>query len=551
MIEKDDFFYLVIAKLRFPIILMLSVYLISVLGLVFIDGIDNNGNVYNLSVFDAIFITIYTSTTVGFGEIPYPWTDNQKAWIAMITIFSVISWFYSIGKIITIVQDKSIMRERDIYSFSKRINKINDDFYIICGFGETGKNLAKLMVKHGANIVIIDSDKDSLDKLRLHSFSRKVISIYGDISKIKFLKLIGIEKKNCKAIIITTNDEESNLKASISVKIINPSLKIISRVSSFEGYKNMKSYGVDKIINPQYIFVDNINKMMEDSYQFKIEQYLTSETFDSDNLVLNDKTWLIIGYKKYARNLYRSLKGKEGIDVKVIDPDFSEKMLENNKSFINGEGVDNVDLIECGINEVDVIVATNKSDYLNLSSLITARKINPNIKTIAIVNEINNKELFEKINTDYIYQSYESMVRKMFSIISEPLLETYFNNIKDLSPKDKKEMFHEVISIKGNAILWSILISKEETPIIYEEIMKDEEIKLKDVVFNDKYYKLNTIPLIIEKNNGVIELLDINSNLLLGANDKILFLGNSKTKNKMEWVIRNRKIYEQNKNIRI
>lgn len=69
MNQQKEFLYLIIAKLKFPLILLISVYAISIIGLVLIPTYDNNGNIYYLDFFEAFFIVIYTSTTVGFGRL--------------------------------------------------------------------------------------------------------------------------------------------------------------------------------------------------------------------------------------------------------------------------------------------------------------------------------------------------------------------------------------------------------------------------------------------------------------------------------------------------
>ena len=83
MNQQKEFLHLIIAKLKFPLILLITVYTISIIGLVLIPTYDNNGNIYYLDFFEAFFIVIYTSTTVGFGETPYAWTEYQKFWMAI------------------------------------------------------------------------------------------------------------------------------------------------------------------------------------------------------------------------------------------------------------------------------------------------------------------------------------------------------------------------------------------------------------------------------------------------------------------------------------
>ncbi|MFT6725531.1 MAG: voltage-gated potassium channel, partial [Arenicella sp.] len=70
----SDVFFLVLRRLRIPLILLLTVYAVATLGMTLIPGIDPNGQPWHMSFFHAFYFVSITATTIGFGEIPYPFT---------------------------------------------------------------------------------------------------------------------------------------------------------------------------------------------------------------------------------------------------------------------------------------------------------------------------------------------------------------------------------------------------------------------------------------------------------------------------------------------
>jgi voltage-gated potassium channel len=48
------------------------------IGFLLIPGMDLNGNTYHMTIFDAFYFISYTATTIGFGELPYPFTYHSK-----------------------------------------------------------------------------------------------------------------------------------------------------------------------------------------------------------------------------------------------------------------------------------------------------------------------------------------------------------------------------------------------------------------------------------------------------------------------------------------
>jgi hypothetical protein len=60
--------------MRKPFLVIIATYTISIIGFLFIDGKDTDGNLYHMTIFDAFYFVSYTATTIGFGEIPYAFT---------------------------------------------------------------------------------------------------------------------------------------------------------------------------------------------------------------------------------------------------------------------------------------------------------------------------------------------------------------------------------------------------------------------------------------------------------------------------------------------
>ena len=69
-------FFLVLRRMRAPIILLIVIYAIAVIGLTLVPGVDAEGKIAApLSFFHAFYSVSYTATTIGFGEIPGAFSD--------------------------------------------------------------------------------------------------------------------------------------------------------------------------------------------------------------------------------------------------------------------------------------------------------------------------------------------------------------------------------------------------------------------------------------------------------------------------------------------
>src|SRR4051812_27606190 len=100
-----DVLLLVLRRLRAPLITLLVVYAISVGGLTLIPGVDEKGHPWRMDFFHAFYVMTYTATTIGFGEIPYPFTDAQRLWMIASIYLSVIGWAYALGSVFALSQN--------------------------------------------------------------------------------------------------------------------------------------------------------------------------------------------------------------------------------------------------------------------------------------------------------------------------------------------------------------------------------------------------------------------------------------------------------------
>ena len=266
-----------------------------------------------------------------------------------------------------------------------------------------------------------------------------------------------------------------------------------------------------------------------------IERILTNEDFQFKDKIIPTGDWVIVGYKKHGKILHKQLK-QHNVKCTIISNDI-DKEIYTSDNFIKGEGVDEIDLRDAGIKNAKVIIATSEDDFSNLSSIITAKKMTPNIYIICIINSNKNLELFNQVGIDLCIQPFELIVRKTFSIVTEPLIGMFLKLVKN-----NKELELRVIKLiksmnHSEHSVWSFNINEAKAPSLYESIQSNQKISLSDIVLNEKCNTFNIIPLLILRNKEIILLPNIKEQLY--TNDTILIISNNIIKENLEWVINN------------
>ena len=155
--RENEAFWIVIRRLRVPILIIIVTYAISIVMLTLIPGKDSNGHTYYMTFFDAFYIVSYTANTIGYGEIPYTLTYPQRLVTLVMIYLTVPAWFYAIGTIVALINDKAFKKELKKMIFRRKIAHIQTDFVVICGYNSISRIMINKFQKDGRyRLVVVD-----------------------------------------------------------------------------------------------------------------------------------------------------------------------------------------------------------------------------------------------------------------------------------------------------------------------------------------------------------------------------------------------------------
>jgi voltage-gated potassium channel len=163
--ESSPTIFLILRRMRAPLIVLISIFAISVLGLTLIPGEDAAGHPTRLGFFDAFYFMSYTATTIGYGEIPQPFTGAQRLWVIATIYLTVVGWAYAIGSLLTLLQDRAFREALALRRFIRTVSRLREPFLLIVGYGQTGRLLGRSLDALGRRLVVVDSRPEQVDTL--------------------------------------------------------------------------------------------------------------------------------------------------------------------------------------------------------------------------------------------------------------------------------------------------------------------------------------------------------------------------------------------------
>ncbi len=243
--------FLILRYMRRPILMLIGVYAISMIGWVLIPGIDAAGNPDELSFFHAFYFLTFTVTTTGFGELPHPFTEGQRIWGIISLYAGVVAWFYALGSIVGLVRNADFQQSLAERSFTKRVARIKDPFYIVCGYGNTGALLTRGLSDAGFTVIVIERKSARINTLYLRDYRTEVLGLCADARIPEHMIEAGLLKPNCRAVVALTQDEDVNLKLSVTARLLNPAVWVATQSTSKDHEDTLATLGEDvHIVDP-------------------------------------------------------------------------------------------------------------------------------------------------------------------------------------------------------------------------------------------------------------------------------------------------------------
>ncbi|MCK4840511.1 MAG: potassium channel protein [Methylococcales bacterium] len=522
--------FIVMREMRPPLITLLIVYSISILGMVFIPGIEIDGEVQYMSIFHAFYFMTYTATTTGFGEIPIAFSNAQRFWAIICLYTSVITWFYAIGTIIRLVQNPFLLSAISEWQFSRGVKRMQEPFVILCGFGDTGSVLMRGLSDYGLAAVIIDSDVERIKALQLRNYKVPVSSFCGDASIPKHLLEAGLRRSNCKSVIAITNSEEANLKISALARLLNPKVGMItmSKVEVFE--ETLATLGGEvHIVDPFKTFAKVLAAAMHNPGFYSFNNWLVRDrgaTLDS-YVMPPVGAWIVCGYGRMGHEINRVLS-QYGIKVAIIDPhDF--KGEEHIDRYIVGRTTSKT-LSKAGIeNAVGILSGTNDDGH-NLGILLNARYFNKKLFTIVRQNRHENEVAFRATEVDMIMQPTLVAARKILFLLIAPLLKSFFRYLLEHKPGRREKMEAVITSLRekvGNETphLVTINFTREKSKAVLDLLDQGKKVYLGDLIKDPRGrdVKLDLVVFVIKSADK--EFILPANDYEIKENDQLLFCG--------------------------
>ncbi|MEE4000922.1 potassium channel protein [Tenacibaculum sp. FZY0031] len=238
---------------------------------------------FGYSFIDALYMTIITISTIGFGEV-HPFGTGEKLFTIGLIISSLFIFGYAVSSFSEYLISGQFFHQLKVKKVQKKIEKLQGHT-IVCGYGRNGKQAISKLKNYKKQVVVVEK----FDGIARQLDEKGVLTIQGDATLDETLLRAGI--MNAKNLITALPSDADNLFVVLTAKQLNKDCKVISRASKETSYNKLKIAGADNVIMPDKLGGSHMASLVVTPDVIEFVDRLTIEgetTANLEEVAIND-----------------------------------------------------------------------------------------------------------------------------------------------------------------------------------------------------------------------------------------------------------------------
>ncbi len=200
------------------------------------------------SLIDAVYMTVITLTTVGFGEVR-PLSPLGRVFTTGVILMGVgmVAYFFStLTDFIVTGEFQSGFQRRQRM---RAIHQLHDHF-LICGYGRVGERVASELQQLGLPFVVVDRDPAAAVRCEQLGFP----FLQGDAEQDDILHEAGIDR--ARGLVTVLSSDADNVFVVLSARALKRDLLIVARATTEAAERKLLKAGANRVVSP-YVMAGN------------------------------------------------------------------------------------------------------------------------------------------------------------------------------------------------------------------------------------------------------------------------------------------------------
>jgi voltage-gated potassium channel len=197
------------------------------------------------TLFDALYMTVITLTTVGYEEVHRLSTRGRVFTIFLLT-GGVFTLFFAATEMLRAVVSGEVGELLGRQRMEGRLAGLRGHV-IVCGYGRMGKLVCRAFSQQKMPFVLVDRNAAALAGFDMpHG-----LPLVGEATSDEVLRHAGVER--AQALVTLAPSDADNLYITLSARLLNDKLFIVSRAEGEPAENKLKRAGANRVVAPYAI----------------------------------------------------------------------------------------------------------------------------------------------------------------------------------------------------------------------------------------------------------------------------------------------------------
>jgi len=235
----------VLATKRFELLTLLGLlFFVTLTGAIAIYVLEDMRNPAIHNIFDAIYWSLVTITTVGYGDIA-PVTDMGRVIAMVIILFGIAMISFATSVIVSAFSEKlnELKEERIVEEINRK-----QEFLIICGYGQMTKMFFRQTEAKRYPYIILEKDPEKVQEALHDGYD----AIVDDASRHETLARFNIKGSQV-TVLCMSHDDVENIYIILNAKSVDPRIRVIARASTPKIVSKYERAGADHVLLPNQV----------------------------------------------------------------------------------------------------------------------------------------------------------------------------------------------------------------------------------------------------------------------------------------------------------
>ena len=208
------------------------IWIFLLLAVILVTGVCGYMILLRVDVLDALYMTVITISTVGYGEVGVM-TDAAKLFSIFLIFAGLSAVGYGVSSLVSYFFEGELRAAWRKKRMDTKIQELRNH-YIVCGAGEVGRTVIKNLQESGSSFVVIEENEKRVEELA----QAGILTVAGNATSEDTLQKAGITR--AKGIVCTLPTDSENVFTVLTARQMNEGIYIVSKAVEPSAHNKLK-----------------------------------------------------------------------------------------------------------------------------------------------------------------------------------------------------------------------------------------------------------------------------------------------------------------------